>query len=318
MKWSLAGLAAIACLEFHAAPVDACGIKLVIKTSTPRKAIARSSNPSHMLLLGTPPHRLERELTAAGHDVEVAPDPGAAKRNNYAVVVVDQKQADEARSKFATSVVVVRSGDVSADITSIESQVARRPIRTDESRTVVAARADRAPIAAGPTTATHQIVAAKEPGNNTQPDKEPTTTAVTATVPTPTPTPAIEQPTASRPATPPPPTPEAKHVDAAFREEMYFGLGSSAAHKGAFLTHAVKWISISADLHVVVEGYADPTGNHDANMALGQSRAESVRDLLVAAGVDSSRIEVISYGDTRLKYGHSDGRNRRVAIEPKK
>ncbi|MBC7975954.1 MAG: hypothetical protein H7138_13365, partial [Myxococcales bacterium] len=130
-------------------PADACGIKLVIKTSTPRKSVARSSNPSHLLLLGTPPHRLERELSAAGHDVEVAPNLGAAKRSSYAVVVADPKEADESRSKFPGAVVLVRSGDVGADIVAVEGQVARKPVRTDESRQVVAARSGRRPVAAG-------------------------------------------------------------------------------------------------------------------------------------------------------------------------
>ena len=50
---------------------------------------------------------------------------------------------------------------------------------------------------------------------------------------------------------------------------------------------------------------------------LGQKRAEAVRDYLAAAGIDQSRMEVVSYGDTRLKYGRTDPRNRRVAIVKK-
>jgi peptidoglycan-associated lipoprotein len=68
---------------------------------------------------------------------------------------------------------------------------------------------------------------------------------------------------------------------------------------------------------VIVEGHADPTGNPDDNLALAQQRAELVRDQLVSAGIDGSRIEVISYGDTRLKYGRADGRNRRAAVVAK-
>jgi hypothetical protein len=98
MKWYFAGVLAVFLVDVHAVPADACGIKLVIKTQTPRKAVARSSNPSHLLLLGTPPHRLERELSAAGHDVEVEPTVAAAKLSSYAVVVVDAKQVDDARA----------------------------------------------------------------------------------------------------------------------------------------------------------------------------------------------------------------------------
>lgn len=103
----------------------------------------------------------------------------------------------------------------------------------------------------------------------------------------------------------------------ASHDELYFSLGSASVRRRDVLDRAVRWLTASADVHVVIEGYADPTGNHDANMVLGQHRAESVRDYLAAAGIDGARMEVISYGDTRLKYGRTDPRNRRVAIQPK-
>jgi peptidoglycan-associated lipoprotein len=76
----------------------------------------------------------------------------------------------------------------------------------------------------------------------------------------------------------------------------------------------VSWLTNSKDVHVIIEGHADPSGSHEGNMALGQKRAESVHDYLVSAGIDESRLEVISYGDTHLRYGRTDGRNRRAAI----
>ena len=76
-----AALFAILVMDMHAPPpADACGVKLTIKSQTPRKAVARTSNPSDVLLLGTPPRRLERDLSAAGPRVEVAPTPAAMRR----------------------------------------------------------------------------------------------------------------------------------------------------------------------------------------------------------------------------------------------
>jgi peptidoglycan-associated lipoprotein len=338
MKWKLAGVLAVLAFETNVPPADACGIKLVIKTSTPHKAVARSSNPSHLLLLGTPPHRLERELSAAGHDVEVEPNAAAAKRTSYAVVIVDEKQADETRAKFTGAVVIVRSGDVTADIASIEGQVARKPVRTDESRPLVAARADRKPVAAGPAVPSHPIVAAKPP-EVTAPSPVPT--PAPAATPTPAPTPAptpprtpavvatVQPPPVEHPAPVPPREPVVKQPKTvavvavapkpagAFHDELYFGVGSATIGRKVALDRAARWLTDSASIQVVIEGYADPTGTHEANQALGQSRAESVRDYLVAAGIDATRLEVISYGDTRLKYSHNDSRNRRVAIVPK-
>jgi len=326
MKLILAGVFAVVLVDLSAPPADACGIKLVIKTSTPRKAVARSSNPSHLLLLGTPPHRLERELAAAGHDVEVSPSVASAKRTSYAVVVADPKEAEESRSKFPGAIVLVRTGDVAADIVAVEGQVARKPVRTDESRPVVAARAGRRPVAAGPSDS-HPIIAAKEPGSEPAPtveDRRPIAAApVAATPPAPrvattTAPPPVEQPAPSRPAPVAPPRAAAvKAAPTRAREEVFFGVGSAAIGRRSALDRTVRWLTASPGVHVVIEGHADPTGTHAGNLALGQTRAESVRDYLITAGVDASRMEVISYGDTRLKYRRTDARNRRVAIEPK-
>ena len=294
MKLFLAGVLALLILELNAPPADACEVKLVLKTSTPPKAVARSANPSNLLLVGTPPYRLERELAAAGHDVEVAPAIGSAKRNTYAVVVVLASQVDETRAKFPGAIVLVRSGDVSKDIGSVEEQVAGRPT----------------------------VVATKEPGPATgAPAKEPTPANVTTTVQPPAETPAGKEPPVGKEAPPakdPVAAAPAKTVaPKPFREEIYFGLAKAAGGRASSLRRAARWMTENPSLHVTIEGYADPSGDHAVNMALSQTRAESVRDFLVAAGIDASRLEVIAYGDTKLKYGQADPRNRRVAIVPK-
>ena len=335
MKWVLAGFLATSLFAIRPAPADACGIKLVIKTSTPRKAVARSSNPSHLLLLGTPPHRLERELAQAGHDVEVEATPADAKRSSYQVVVVDSRQADEARAKFPSAVVIVRSGDVSSDIASVETQVSRRPVAVAEARTVVRATEARRPVAAGPTPTANRIgakspgdtgteVAAKEPTPPKEtpappPPKEPVKEAVKETPPPKEPvkeTPPPKEPAITETHTTPTETKPASKP-ATMHDEVYFSYASAKLGGTRSLDRDVKWLTSHSDVNIVVEGYADPTGSHEANMALGQSRAESVRDYLVSKGIDNGRIEVVSYGDTRLKYGKTDGRNRRAYIQPK-
>ena len=49
---------------------------------------------------------------------------------------------------------------------------------------------------------------------------------------------------------------------------------------------------------VRIAGYADARGNDAANMALGKARADSVKNALVAKGVDAGRIETVSGGET--------------------
>ena len=316
MNWNIAlGVLTVFVVEVHTAPpVDACGIKLTVKSSSLRKAVARTSNPSDILLLGTPPRRMELDLLAAGHRVEVAPTPAAAKRKSYAVVITDSKMQSDARAGFPNAVVVVRSSDLVADMRSVEQQVARRPVRAEESRPVVAAAARPAPVAAGPgQQARPRVVATAE-----------TTTTPAETAP-PAPTPPADQSVAKVTVPPPaerrPPreaTP-APVVSGAIRTEVFFAISSSrlTLYANRPLAGVIRWLNDSKDATAVIEGHADPSGSPEGNLALGQKRAERVRDYLVAAGIEESRLEVISYGDTRLRYGVTDGRNRRVAIVAK-
>jgi peptidoglycan-associated lipoprotein len=312
MKWNFAaGLVTAIFVAMQAAPpADACGVKLTVKSSTPRKAIARTSNPSDILLLGNPPRRLESDLSAAGHRVDVAPAAAAVKRKPYAVVIADANLQDEARSTFPNAIVLVRSGDVTADMRSVEQQVGRKPVRTEAARSAVAARPSRTPVAAGPPQdPDRRIVAASEPKDTSEPAP-------------PSPAPervAISTPRAEPKVTDAAPTPTSEPRSravirpGAIHHEVYFPLGSSKVDPRA-LAQDVRWLTASKDVHVIIEGHADPSGSHEGNLALGQKRAESVRDTLVSAGIEESRLEVISYGDTRLRYGRTDGRNRRAAI----
>ena len=69
---------------------------------------------------------------------------------------------------------------------------------------------------------------------------------------------------------------------------------------------------------VVVTGHTDTMGTASANHALGLKRAAAVRNLLISAGLDASRIEVSSLGETDplvpTKDETAEPRNRRVDI----
>lgn len=319
MRSGLLAVFAAVALGSYAPPADACGVKLTIKTSQARKAVARSSRPSHVLLVGAPPRRLERDLSAAGHEVEVAANPSSAKLPTYAVVIVSSDdEAQQARAKFRNSTIVLRSGDIAADLKSVETVVARAPISVATSRTVVAAGPDtKAPINQMAPKDTKSIISSKEPTETKQPVAAPPAPEPTPP-PAPTPPPQHEAVTASEPPKDETPAPKPAST-ASLDSEVYFAVGSAkVAGSKDKIAKAAKWLASNPQGAIVVEGYADPTGNPDANMALSQSRAEAVRDILVSGGVDSARIDVMAYGDTRLKYGRSDGRNRRVAIQPKK
>jgi peptidoglycan-associated lipoprotein len=309
----LAGVLALLLVDLHTPPADACGVKLTVKTPNPRKAAARSSRPSHILLVGSSSQRLERDLASAGHNVEVATNPADAKRSSYQVVVADANQAGAARARFGDGVVMVRSSDTGADVRSVEGRVARKPVMADKNRPVVAAREERTPIAVGPPKVDNRV-AAKAPDEPSPPPRVET--------PRPEPTPPPEPVREAVATTTPRPVETAKprQVETAVapaRAEVYFGINRAAPSNRAALARAVRWLKSDPAAQAVIEGHADPTGNPDDNMTLSQRRAESVRDYLVSMGIEESRLEVQAHGDTRLKYGKRDGRNRRVAVEPK-
>lgn len=69
---------------------------------------------------------------------------------------------------------------------------------------------------------------------------------------------------------------------------------------------------------VVLEGHTDDLGGREYNLALGQRRAEAVRQTLDLLGVPAARTEAVSYGKERPRAtGHGEqarAENRRVEI----
>ena len=52
-------------------------------------------------------------------------------------------------------------------------------------------------------------------------------------------------------------------------------------------------------LQVQVAGHADERGSTEYNLALGQRRAETVREYLAGFGIEGNRVQTISYGEER-------------------
>jgi peptidoglycan-associated lipoprotein len=65
--------------------------------------------------------------------------------------------------------------------------------------------------------------------------------------------------------------------------------------QGLVETHAQHIKSLPKS-NVAIEGHTDDTGGREYNLALGQKRAESVRNALSLLGVSDSQIEAVSYG----------------------
>ena len=80
-------------------------------------------------------------------------------------------------------------------------------------------------------------------------------------------------------------------------------------------------LSTYTNVGVVIEGHASADGPMAFNQTLSEKRAESVKEALVAMGVEASRLETVGYGETRPAEDNStaSGRkaNRRVNIDRK-
>lgn len=55
----------------------------------------------------------------------------------------------------------------------------------------------------------------------------------------------------------------------------------------------------ASKISVVIEGHADERGTREYNLALGERRANAVRDYLMTKGIAKSKIKVLSYGKER-------------------
>jgi len=84
-------------------------------------------------------------------------------------------------------------------------------------------------------------------------------------------------------------------------DRVFFALDSSQLSSDArgTLDRQSAWLGRYPQVSVQVAGNADDRGTEEYNLALGQRRANSARDYLVARGVNSSRISTISYGKDR-------------------
>ncbi len=78
------------------------------------------------------------------------------------------------------------------------------------------------------------------------------------------------------------------------------------------LDEAVNALKEDPTLKITIEGHTCNIGTAEYNLALGERRANAVRDYLTSRGVDTSRLNTISYGEERPKYDNSREETRRL------
>ena len=79
---------------------------------------------------------------------------------------------------------------------------------------------------------------------------------------------------------------------------VYFDFDKSAIRKDmdTVIADNAKALKGRTDIKLTVEGNCDERGTVEYNMALGEKRAKSVRDALIAKGIDGSRLSLITKG----------------------
>lgn len=86
----------------------------------------------------------------------------------------------------------------------------------------------------------------------------------------------------------------------------------------AIVTQTASYLRENPDRLAVIEGHTDRIGEESYNLWLSRLRSESVREGLIAAGIDAGRIRVGGFGETRPVASNDTpaGRqaNRRVEI----
>ena len=93
-------------------------------------------------------------------------------------------------------------------------------------------------------------------------------------------------------------------------DRVFFNYDSSELDSDAqeLLQDQVAWLKQYSDVSVIIEGHCDERGTREYNLALGEKRAQSVKNYLISLGISSDRVSTISYGKERpAVIGSNDG-----------
>ncbi len=85
------------------------------------------------------------------------------------------------------------------------------------------------------------------------------------------------------------------------------------------LAHDAQVLKAYPEVKVLISGHCDERGTTEYNLALGQKRANTVKNYLENYGIDGSRLSTISYGEEQpVAEGHNEAawaKNRRAEFK---
>ena len=119
----------------------------------------------------------------------------------------------------------------------------------------------------------------------------------------PAPAPAAPAPPQAAPTPPPAPRPappkDYRPDDALKPINFAFDSATVRPADIKILDASAAWLVKNRDFLLLIEGHCDERGTDEYNLALGDRRARSAMSYLVAHGVASDRITIVSFGEQR-------------------
>ena len=102
-------------------------------------------------------------------------------------------------------------------------------------------------------------------------------------------------------------------------DRIYFGFNkyNISNDSAEILNLQAEWLKSDPSINIIVEGHCDERGTREYNLALGERRANAVKNYLVKQGIAANRIKTISYGKERPIFvgtGEAVWAKNRVAI----
>ncbi len=321
---------------------EACGVKMGARKAPKIQRSKSSKNPSRILIVGSKDSELIKKLRGARHQTEYASNVSNAKRDRYDLVIADESQLAEARSRFAGSQILKKKSSTRSTSSTAETMLARTAVKSNNRKTgIVAIKENRKPVEVGTegvdarkatTSGEEGPLATATPetkvSSDTTESKPPVRVAVadTDTQPDSTRKPKAEPKTVVEPKQPKPrkprvadtdatPTPKAKNLK--WTRTLTFGTNKTnlgPAQMRRLKANAL-WLQENPGSSLTIEGHTDSVGDEAYNMDLSERRANVARDFMTSFGISADRITVEAKGEQDPAFEPStSGRNRRIVL----
>jgi len=90
-------------------------------------------------------------------------------------------------------------------------------------------------------------------------------------------------------------------LEASAGDRVFFAFDRSdiSSESQQILARQADWLRRYPNVTVTIEGHCDERGTREYNLALGERRAQAVKNVLVAMGIPAGRLSTISYGKER-------------------